>query len=140
MKFSLAGLSKFDFFGVFILRASLGALFAAHGFPLFISGPNAWRRIGEVVNLTQIDTPYLYVYFGLASVMIQAFGGLALIAGLFTRGVAILQTIVLGFAVAMAYQRGESILHQLVYAQITLACFSLAFIGPGRFSLDRRGI
>ena len=138
MKLSLAGLSKFDFFGVFILRASLGVLFAVHGFPLFISGPNAWRRIGEAVSLAQIDS--FHLFFGLASVMIQSFGGLALAAGLFTRGIAILQTIILGFAMAMAFHRGESILYQLVYAQITLACFSLVFIGPGRLSLDRKGI
>ena len=138
MKLSLAGLSKFDFLGVFILRVSLGILLSVHGFPLFISGPNAWKRIGEAVSLVQIDS--FHLFFGLASVMIQAFGGLALVAGLFTRGIAILQTIILGFAMAMAFQRGESILHQLVYAQITLACLSLVFIGPGRLSLDRKGI
>jgi len=138
MKFSLAGLSKFDFFGVFILRSGLGALVAIHGFPLFISGPNAWKRVGDPVSLAGIDS--FHLFFGLASVMIQAFGGLALIAGLFTRGAALLQTIILGFAMASAYQRGESLLDQMVYAQITLACFALILIGPGRFSLDRRGI
>jgi len=138
MKFSFAGLGKFDYIGKLLLRIGIGALLALHGFPLFMEGPKTWRAVGETVSLVQIDSGH--VIFGLISVMAQAFGGIALIIGLFTRGAALLHAIIVSFALARTIQNGDPLLHQLVYAQLAMTCLSLSLIGPGRLSFDQRSL
>ena len=117
MKLSLAGLSKFDFLGVLYLRLGTGALMAFHGITGF------------------------HLFFGAASAVIQAVGGLFLILGILTRGIALLLTVIMGFAITNLIQHGNGIdISLLVHIQIGLALLSLVFIGPGRISLDRKGI
>lgn len=139
MKLSLASLSKFDFLGVLFLRIGTGALIAYHGFPLLISGTDSYERIGSPVALIGISS--FYLVFGLASAVIQAVGGLFLVLGILTRGIALLLTIITGFAIANLIQHGNGLdTALLVHSQVCLALLSLVFIGPGRISLDRKGI
>ena len=138
MKFSLNYLSRFDFIGVLLLRLGTGSLIAYYGFPRFIGGPDVWKDTGEAMSLVGVES--LHLFFGLASLMAQSFGGLLIIVGLFTRGIAAVLTIVMGFAVANALVAGDSVPHILVMTQLGLAFLALILIGPGRLSLDRRGI
>ena len=83
----------------------------------------------------------MHLLFGLASAVIQSVGGLFLILGILTRGIALLLSIIIGFALGRLILSAESVdTMMLVYGQINLAVLSLVFIGPGRFSLDRRGV
>ncbi len=137
MRSPLASLSKFDFIGVLFLRVGLGALIGYNGFPLLIGGAETYERVGGAVSIIGIDS--FHLFFGLASAVIQSLGGLFLILGILTRGIALLLSIIVGFALAGLILNAESFdTMMLVYGQINLAALSLAFIGPGRFSLDRR--
>ena len=139
MKPSLASLSKFDFLGVLFLRLGTGALICYHGFPLLVGGTDGYERIGSPVALIGISS--FHLIFGLASAVIQAVGGLFLVLGILTRGIALLLTIITGFAIANIFRHGgEFDLSLFVHLQIGLALLSLVFIGPGRISLDRKGI
>ncbi len=139
MKVSLSSLSKFDFLGVFFLRLGIGSLIAYNGFPLLVGGVESYERIGSAVSLAGINS--FHIIFGLASAVIQAVGGLFLVLGILTRGIAALLTIIVGFALAGLIVNSDGIdTMMLVYAQVNLATLSLVFIGPGRFSLDRRGV
>ncbi len=139
MKVALTGLSRFDFFGVLLLRIGIGVLVAYHGFPLWSEGPDSWERIGSAVSL--IGITHFYLIFGILSVVIQSVGGLFLILGIFTRGIALLLSVIVGFALANLIIHSPEIDNvMMVYAQINLALLSLVFIGPGRLSLDRRGV
>ncbi len=139
MKVSLSSLSKFDFFGVFLLRLGVGSLIAYNGFPLLVGGVEAYERVGSAVALVGIGS--FHLLFGLASAVIQTVGGAFLVLGILTRGIAALLAIIVGLALAgLVMNSGSVDTVMLVHAQITLALLSLVFIGPGRFSLDRRGI
>lgn len=139
MKLSLAGLSKFDFLGVLFLRLGTGSLIAYHGFPLLVGGADGYERIGAPVALIGISS--FHLVFGLAAAVIQAVGGLFLILGILTRSIALLLTVIAGFAIAnLIHHSSEIDTALLVHIQVCLALLSLAFIGPGRFSLDRKGI
>lgn len=139
MTLSLSKLSKFDFIGVFFLRLGVGALIAFHGFPLLIGGTNGYERLGSAMSLLGIDA--LHLIFGLASAVLQSVGGLFLILGILTRGMAILLSFIVGLAVANLIRSGTEIdTVFLVYCQTLLSLIALVFIGPGRFSLDRRGV
>ena len=139
MAFSLSKLSKFDFLGVFLLRLGVGTLIAFHGFPLLVGGTDGYERIGSAASLVGISS--FHLIFGLASAVIQSVGGLFLILGILTRGIAILLSVILGLAIANLIKGGGPIdTAFLVYSQVFLALVALVFIGPGRFSLDRRGV
>ena len=139
MKLTLAGLSRFDFFGVFLLRTGVGVLATYHGFPIFFGGTAALEEVGSGAGITTLD-PSLYLAAGIASAIIQVCGGILLVLGLFTRGAALFLTVVSGFALANIIAAGEYELAFFAHLQLTLVFLSLVFIGPGRFSLDRKGI
>lgn len=139
MKLTLAGLGKYDYIGVLLLRIGVGALVAYHGFPALLGGADAWTDIGSGASIMRIDSS-LYLALGLASCVIQVFGGLLLILGLLSRGASLLLVIVAGLALANIIQRGDFALNFFAHLQITLTLLGLVFIGPGRLSFDRRGI
>ncbi|MDQ8185076.1 DoxX family protein [Pelagicoccus sp. SDUM812002] len=139
MKSPLAGLSKFDYFGVLLLRIGVGALLAFHGYPILTGGGTVWSDIGEGAAIASLP-PGLFEYAGLASGIIQFIGGILLVIGLFTRGTALLLTVVAGFALANHIAAGSFYLSFIAHLEMTLALLALVFIGPGRLSLDRKGI
>ena len=73
--------------------------------------------------------------------VVQSVGGLFLILGIFTRGIGLLLFAIVGFALANLIIHSPEIDNvMVVYAQVNLTLLSLVFIGPGRLSLDRRGV
>lgn len=138
MKLSLSGLGRFDYVGLFFLRLGTGGLFAYHGFPLFLEGPKAWTKVGRAMELIGVDS--LHLILGLTGLMLQAFGGLALVLGLFTRAFALALAFAAALGLAVRHSQDADWLPILVMAQLTLSSLCLAFVGPGRFSLDRRGV
>ncbi|MEM9158151.1 MAG: DoxX family protein [Verrucomicrobiota bacterium] len=140
MKAPLSFLSKFDFVGVFALRVGLGAIVAVQGFAPFIGGAKTWKDVGRGLANVGLDQPNLFLVFGLISVMLQVFGGFCIVVGLFTRLTALMLSVVVAIHTAGLFNTDAPLLHILIGAQITLAFFSLLLIGPGRFSLDRRGV
>ncbi len=138
MKLTLSSLGRFDFIGVLFLRLGSGALIAYYGFPRFVGGPDVWKDVGQAMSMVGVES--LHLFFGLASLMAQSFGGLLLIVGLFTRGIAAMLTVIMAFAIANAFLRGETVPHLMVMIQLGFSFFALTLIGPGRLSLDRRGI
>ncbi|MBD5780191.1 DoxX family protein [Pelagicoccus sp. NFK12] len=139
MKSPLAGLSKFDFFGVLLLRIGVGAVLAFHGYPILTGGGSVWTDVGKGAAIASLP-PSFFEYAGLASGILQFIGGILLIIGMFTRGTALLLSIVVGFAIANLIAAGSFQLGFLAHLQMILALLGLVFIGPGRLSLDRKGI
>lgn len=139
MKSPLAGLSKFDFFGVLLLRLGIGALLAFHGYPILTGGGTVWADVGAGAAIVSLPSTF-FEYAGLASGIAQFIGGILIIIGFFTRGTALVLAIVLGFVIANLVVAGSFQLSFLAHLQIELALLSLVFIGPGRLSLDRKGI
>ncbi|MDQ8179660.1 DoxX family protein [Pelagicoccus sp. SDUM812005] len=139
MKSPLAGLSKFDFIGVLLLRIGVGALLAFHGYPILTGGGTVWADVGEGAAIASLPANF-FEYAGLASGIVQFLGGILLIIGMFTRGTALLLTVIVGFALANHIAASSFQLSFLAHLQMTLALLGLVFIGPGRLSLDRKGI
>ncbi len=139
MKLTLAGLSRFDFFGVLLLRIGVGALTVFHGFPSLLGGRAVWTEIGQGAAIAQLN-PSLYFVAGLVACLAQVFGGVMLVLGLFTRGTALCLTIAASFPLANLIAAQNFELAFFAHLQIALVFFSLVFIGPGRVSLDRKGI
>lgn len=139
MKSPLAGLSKFDFFGVLLLRLGTGALIAYHGFPALLGGKDAWTELGSGAAILQLNSQF-FLAAGLLACIAQTLGGILLAIGLFTRGISLLLAIVASIALANLIAAANFELRFFAYLQITLILYSLVFIGPGRLSFDRKGI
>ncbi|MBK1880155.1 DoxX family protein [Pelagicoccus mobilis] len=139
MKSPLTGLSKFDFFGVLLLRLGVGVLLAFHGYPILTGGGEVWAEVGSGAKITTLPENF-YEFAGLASGLIQFMGGILLIIGLFTRGASLLLVIVVGFAIANHIVAESYQLSFIAHLQLALGLLGLVFIGPGRLSLDRKGI
>ena len=139
MKLTLAGLGTYDYLGILLLRIGVGALVAYHGFPALLGGADAWTEIGSGAAIAKLNAQ-LFLAAGLASCVIQSFGGILLILGSLTRASALLIALIVGFALANIIARGNMGLDFFSHLQILFALLALVFIGPGRLSFDRKGI
>ncbi|MBC2608141.1 DoxX family protein [Pelagicoccus albus] len=139
MKSPLAGLGKLDYIGILFYRVGVGALLAFHGFPIITGGGDVWTDVGSAAAIASLPSAF-FEYVGLASGVIQFAGGILLVLGLFTRATSLTLSVVVGFALANLIVESSFHLSFMVHLQVTLALLGLLFIGPGRLSLDRKGI
>jgi putative oxidoreductase len=81
-------LEKFKPLGLLVLRVALGASFLFHGYP----------KLSNPAHALKLFPGYGFPsYFAYISGILEVFGGGLLIAGLFTRGAALLLAIEMGF-------------------------------------------
>ncbi len=128
-------LGKYRDYGLLLLRLGVGAMFLAHGAPKLLEGPGKWEHLGGAMG-------YLGVYampvaWGLAAALSEFFGGLCLILGWFFRPACLLLGLTMAVAANMHLGKGEGLLAASHAIELGLVFFSLLFVGPGRFSLDR---
>ncbi len=133
--------------GLLVLRVGVGLLLMVHGFPKLVAGPERWATLGGA--MATVGITFAPAFWGLMATATEFFGGLLLVAGLFTRPVAalacftmIIATLFVGGNLMDAGEGGPSLLdlaaavsHPLTFA---IACLSLALMGAGSFSLTAR--
>ena len=121
---------KFKPLGLLVLRVALGAAFIFHGYPKLTDPARA---------LKAFPAYGLPAYFAYISGILEVFGGGLLVAGLLTRGVALLLTIEMGFVLGRtilpvagiyAFERYEN--------PLLLGAMALALVttGAGVISID----
>ncbi len=116
--------------GLLALRVALGLIFFSHGYPKL-----AHQGGGMQAFFVQHGLPGYFVYI---SGVLEVFGGLLLVLGLFTRGVALLLAIEMGVAIWKVHSSGSYLAvhnYEFPLAMLT-ACFALATVGAGAISLD----
>ena len=123
-------LNAFQPFGLLILRLALGAIFLTHGYPKLTQPSGPLQAM-----FVQHGLPGQLVY---VSGVLEAFGGLLLIAGLFTRGTGLLLAIEMGVAILKVHSsHGIMALHEYEFPlTLACACLALATVGAGVVSAD----
>ena len=123
-------LEKLKPLGLLLLRVALGASFIFHGYPKLNHPAQA---------LKEFSGYGLPSYFAYISGILEVFGGGLLIAGLFTRGVALLLTIEMGLILARTITRSPGFYAFGRYEMpLLLDAMALAIVtmGAGLISID----
>ncbi len=123
-------LNKLQPLGLLLLRAGLGVIFAYHGYAKLFANPGRAQHYFVAIGLTPV----------MANVAgtVELFGGLMLLAGIYTRFAALAVAIEMGIAIWKAHsQEGILAINEYEYAlALCVAALALATTGAGKASLD----
>jgi len=123
-------LARLQPFGLLALRFALGVIFISHGYPKLI------RSSAEMQHMfVQHGLPAQLVY---VAGVLEAFGGLLLVLGLFTRPAALLLAVEMAVAIWRVHSSGGILAVHLYEFPLALsaACLALATVGAGGISVD----
>lgn len=130
-------LGKYRNTGLLILRIGIGAMMMVHGLPKIMGGPTGWEQIGGSMKLVHID--FLPVFWGFMAAISEGLGGFLLLLGLFFRPVNMLLVITMMMAATVHLSDPKQGLAEASHAiELAIVFFSLIFIGPGKYSIDKR--
>ena len=123
-------LNSFQFLGLLILRVAFGVIFFTHGYPKLAHANPAMQAM-----FVQHGLPAQFVY---VAGVLETFGGLLLLVGLFTRAAALLLAIEMCVAITKVHMvHGIMAVHDYEFPLVlTAACFALVTVGAGAASLD----
>ncbi|PYU73131.1 MAG: hypothetical protein DMG49_06680 [Acidobacteria bacterium] len=116
--------------GLLILRLVLGLIFFSHGYPKV-----AHSAPGMQAFFVEHGLPGYFVYI---SGVLEVFGAILLVLGLFTRAAALLLAIEMGVAIWKVHSTASYLaVHNYEFPLAMLAgSFALATVGAGLLSLD----
>jgi putative oxidoreductase len=123
-------LNSFQPLGLLILRAALGVIFFTHGYPKLAHANPAMQAM-----FVQHGFPAQFVY---VAGVLETFGGLLLLVGLFTRAAALLLAIEMCAAITKVHiVHGIMSVHDYEFPlALAATCLALATVGAGGASLD----
>lgn len=113
-----------------LLRLALGVVFLTHGYPKIA------KPVPAMFNLfVGHGFPAYFVY--IAGVL-ETFGGLLLIVGLFTRAAGLVLAGEMAVAILKVHSAGGILaVHNYEFPlSLAMSCFALSALGPGAISLD----
>lgn len=124
-------LEKLKPLALLLLRFGLGVIFISHGYPKLFSHAQQWLG-----NFSHMGFP---PYFSYISGVLEFFGGLLLLAGLFTQFAGLLLALEMAIAIWRVHLPQGPILEVSNYQfplAILVGAFALAALGAGSISLD----
>ena len=123
-------LGSFQPLGLLALRMALGAIFLVHGYPKLT------QAVGPMQTMfIQHGLPGQLVY---VAGVIETFGGLLLVVGLFARGVALILAMEMVVAIVKVHNvHGIMALHEYEFPlALAAGALALATVGAGTLSVD----
>jgi putative oxidoreductase len=132
----LSKLGNYRNFGLLIIRVGLGIMFIYHGYPKLIGGEEKWTKIGSAAGYVGLH--FLPMIWGLLCALVETVGGAMLIIGLAFRPVCLLLVLNLAVAIVMLFAKGEGLDGAAHALEDAIVFAGLVFIGPGKYSMDKR--
>lgn len=132
----LSSLGKHRDTGLLILRVVVGLAFMMHGYPKVTGGMEMWNGLGGAMSVFGIN--FGAPIWGALAAFTEFLGGFLILIGWGFRPVCIL----LGFTMLVAalshYQNGDGFSGYAHALKMCAVFVGLLFIGPGKYSLDRK--
>jgi putative oxidoreductase len=129
-------LGKYRNSGLLIIRLGLGAMFILHGYPKLLGGPDSWTSIGGAMQ--NIGIKFFPIFWGLMAALTETLGGFLLIIGLAFRPACLLLFFTMGIATLMHFSKGDDINVASHAIEAGIVFLGLMFIGPGKYSVDKK--
>ena len=124
--------------GHVILRVGLGftSLFL-RGIWQLAGGPERWEQMGGA--MAYLGITFAPVFWGLLGSLAEAVGGLCLLIGLFVRPAAAILVLTMFVICVYVYATNGTLMMARAHGvELAIAYTALLFLGPGKFSLDRK--
>lgn len=122
--------------GLLLLRVGLGIMFMIHGYPKVFGGPEMWSEVGAYLQSIGID--FAPMFFGFMAGIIEFFGGLFLLLGLFFVPSVLFLCFVMLVATATHLGAGDPFSIYSHSIELAIVFLSLMFIGSGKYNLDKK--
>ena len=107
-----------------------------HGYPKLLGGPEQWEVVGRSMKYLGVNfTPAIW---GFLSAVTETFGGFLLLIGLAFRPACIFLMFTMTVAATMHLSNGDGLMIASHALELGIVFLGLAFIGPGRFSVDKK--
>lgn len=120
--------------GLLILRIGIGFMFILHGYPKIMGGPDDWAKLG-IKGMGSVGIHSFHAFLGFIAAISEFVGGILLALGLLFRPALFFKFITMVFAALSHITTGKGSPYHAIESGILL--FSLMWIGPGYYSLDR---
>jgi len=131
-----ASLGKYRNTGLLVMRLGLGIMFILHGYPKLSGGPEMWENLGGTMKYVGIS--FLPIAWGLFAAVTETFGGFLILIGLAFRPACFFLTFTMAMASTMHLNNGDGLMVASHAIEMGFVFFGLAFIGPGRYSADKK--
>lgn len=122
--------------GLLIIRLGLGAMMMYHGLPKLMGGPEKWEALGGSMKVIGID--FMPTFWGLMAALAEGAGGFLLVLGLFFRPVNLMLLFTMLIAMLVHFSKGDGISGASNAIELGIVFAGLVFLGPGKYSVDRR--
>lgn len=129
-------LGKYRNTGLLILRIGLGVMMMVHGLPKIMGGPTGWEGLGGSMKVIGIG--FLPTFWGFMAAISEGLGGFLLILGLFFRPVNLLLVFTMIIAALVHFGKGDGLDGASHAIELGIVFLSLIFIGPGKYSIDKK--
>jgi|SRR5690606_297204 len=134
---ALSSLGKYKDFGLLVLRIGLGLSFIfLHGYPKLIGGTETWEAVGSAMKNVGID--FYPTVFGFMAGFVEAVGGLFLLLGLFYRPACLFLAFTMLVAGLNHLAMGDGLMGAAHPFELLVVFIGLMFVGPGKYSVDKR--
>jgi putative oxidoreductase len=135
-----AFLSKNRDAGLLMLRLMLGALFIwAHGWSLLAGGTKEWHKLGGAME--HLGITFGLTFWGFVAMFAETAGVALFIIGLAFRPACLLIAATMAVAGLHDWHGHKTVIESLKSAshawELGLVFFSMMFVGPGKYSVDK---
>jgi len=121
--------------GLLCIRVGVGIMFIRFGVPKLIAGPERWEELGGAMATFGIT--FAPVFWGFMAAFSEAFGGLALAAGVLFRPFCVLLLATMIVAVSMLVGNDAGFMKYAHALNMAIVFFGLLLSGPGWYNLGK---
>jgi len=123
--------------GLLILRVVVGlAMFAFHGLPKIMGGPELWEKIGQ--SMGNLGIHFLPTFWGFAAAFTETAGAILLILGLWARPTSIFLALTMIIAAISHLAKGDGLSVASHAIELLAVFLAIYFTGPGKYSVDKK--
>jgi putative oxidoreductase len=119
------------------MRVGLGLSFMVHGWPKMIGGPDKWAKYGESLAVAT-GISFWPQFWGFMAAVAELGGGALLVLGLMMRPATFLLFCTMVVAALYHFNSGDGFGGYSHAMEAAFTFFGLFFVGPGKYSLDKR--